>query len=547
LSRLQHLITLGQAYSLTKDEKYAIEYACQIIDWIESNRVQFGPNWVCTMDVSIRAANLVVSMAYFIDSECIKNEFWIYLVKNIYSHGKHIINNLEYGSITSNHYLSDISGLFFISMLLGKHKCCNKWLRFSISELKKEIKKQIYDDGLDFESSTCYHRLVLELFFYPVFYYIKNQRKFILKEAAELAELVFGGEFFRRFKGMFNFVISAMKPDGTLPQIGDNDNGRFLVFSHSDLMDMSYISTIASIFFNDPYYKIDIDEFNNGSFWLFGEEGLSIWERLSKNRLADVESMAFKKGGSVVIRNGSDYLFSSCSPNGQNGNGGHAHNDKLGFELVIDGECLFVDPGTFIYTPSPSWRNVFRSTIYHNTITIDEKEQNRFIDKNIFSMQNDAMAKINKWITGSEYVFLEAEHHGYRRLEDPVIHTRQIILDRKRSIFIIRDILSGNNRHSIILNFNLYPGIECIVSDDISSAIIYKNGKKLANIVFAEEDKWDKIFLEEYWYSESYGKKTPGKALRCYKNDVLPAVTTVAIGKNYFEPYMISDLLKKFA
>jgi hypothetical protein len=546
LSRFHHLITLGQAYTLTKDEKYAREYAYQLIDWIENNRVQFGPNWLRTMEVSIRAANWVMSMAYFKDSKYITNKFWLYLAKNIYIHGKHVINNLEYGSITSNHYLSNISGLFFISMLFGKHKCCNKWLIFSISELKKEMKKQVYDDGIDFESSTFYHRLVLELFFYPVFYYVKSLKGFVPEKASELVEKNFGREFLKILRGMFDFILSAMKPDGTMPQVGDNDNGRLFVLSYNGILDMRYIITIASIFFSDEHYKIDRFGFDSSSLWLFGKKGLSIWNRLGNKQLDDIGSRAFEKGGFVIMRNGSDYLFSSCSPNGQNGNGGHAHNDKLGFELIMGGDSIIVDPGTFIYTPSPMWRNTLRSTASHNTVMIDEKEQNRFKENNLFSMEDDARAKINKWITNSEYDFLEAEHYGYRRFEDPVTHRRQIILDRNRSIFIIRDILSGNSKHSILSSFNLYPGIECIISNDKSSAIIYKDDRKLANIVFAEEDKWDKIFLEDYWYSESYGKKIPGKALRCYKVDVLPAVTTVAVVKNYCEPDMISDLLKKF-
>ena len=33
-------------------------------------------------------------------------------------------------------------------------------------------------------------------------------------------------------------------------------------------------------------------------------------------------------------------------------NCGHAHADALAFELAIDGQAVFVDPGTFTYTAS---------------------------------------------------------------------------------------------------------------------------------------------------------------------------------------------------
>ncbi|GAG92557.1 unnamed protein product, partial [marine sediment metagenome] len=178
LSRFQYLIALGQAYVITRDEKYSLEYIYQITDWIENNPPWFGVNWVCTMDVAIRAANLVLSLSFFKNSKLITDKLLFYFTKNIYIHGKHIINNLEYGPITSNHYLSDISGLLFISELFSEFDMGRKWKKFAIKELKKEMAKQVYDDGVDFEASTCYHRLVLELFFYCTLFAIKNSPEF---------------------------------------------------------------------------------------------------------------------------------------------------------------------------------------------------------------------------------------------------------------------------------------------------------------------------------------------------------------------------------
>ena len=45
----------------------------------------------------------------------------------------------------------------------------------------------------------------------------------------------------------------------------------------------------------------------------------------------------YKKAGWYVMRNNKNYCVVSCGPNGQNGIGGHTHNDKLSFELCING------------------------------------------------------------------------------------------------------------------------------------------------------------------------------------------------------------------
>jgi hypothetical protein len=45
--------------------------------------------------------------------------------------------------------------------------------------------------------------------------------------------------------------------------------------------------------------------------------------------------------------------------------GGHAHNDKLSFELCVDGEDIIVDPGSYIYALNPEMRNHFRCAASH--------------------------------------------------------------------------------------------------------------------------------------------------------------------------------------
>ena len=49
---------------------------------------------------------------------------------------------------------------------------------FTVKELESEIRKQVYEDGCDFEASTCYHRLVLELFLYSALLGKKRDRIF---------------------------------------------------------------------------------------------------------------------------------------------------------------------------------------------------------------------------------------------------------------------------------------------------------------------------------------------------------------------------------
>src|SRR5207302_177785 len=64
-------------------------------------------------------------------------------------------------------------------------------------------------------------------------------------------------------------------------------------------------------------------------------------------------------------------------PNGILGKGSHTHNDKLSFVLRVAGKEVLCDSGTGCYTRDITTRNHFRSTAAHNTLLIDDTEQNR--------------------------------------------------------------------------------------------------------------------------------------------------------------------------
>lgn len=552
LSRFQHLTTLGEAYFLSKNEKYAKEFVNQVTDWIENNLPKFGVNWKCTMDVAIRSCNWLLAWEFFRNSPLISNEFIIKFFKSLLQHGRHIKNNLEYSeSLTSNHYLSDIVGLVYLGVLIPEFKESKEWKNFGIKELKREMKKQVYSDGVDFEASTCYHRLVLELFFYVTFLVIINDKNFKGDNFIEVGSEIFGEKYLQRLYKMFEFVLYALKPNGRMSQIGDNDNGRLHIFTNREVLNVRYLLTLGAIFFKESKFKIKEFGFCEEALCIFGDKGYKIWQDLKENRLVNISSRAFPNTAWYIMRNNKDYMIISCGPNGQNGNGGHCHNDKLGLEVCIDGEDIIVDPGTYVYTSCPEWRNKFRSTGYHNTLVVDSEEQNRFDEKNLFRLGSEAQIKVNKWVTSAEYDFLDAQYNGYERLSDPVTHRRQILFNKNEGYWVIKDILSTTEnklkirgaRHRFDLYFHFAP-IEIEVIPEEPLVVRSKLAGRMNIMIVPVNLSSLELSLEDSWVSYGYGSKSKAPVLRYSKITTVPTsfITTIYLYKG--RPSMSVDEIR---
>jgi hypothetical protein len=272
LSRCQHFVTLGKADRYINDEKYANEFVSQIESWIAHNPVELGVNWTCTMDVAIRAVNWIWGYYFFCGSQSLTEEFKIKFFKSLFLHGRYIVNNLEFGRIRGNHYLSDIAGLVYLGIFFQESKKGQKWLEKGLSALKEEMKDQVYPDGVDCEGSISYHRLVTELFLSTTLICIKNG-------------LTFPQWYMTRLEKMIEFVMYYTKPDGTAPQLGDNDDGRLHILSNYgnwNRLDHRYLLSVGAVMFKRQDFKDAAGEFHEEAFWLAGAEGLNSYNAIPK-------------------------------------------------------------------------------------------------------------------------------------------------------------------------------------------------------------------------------------------------------------------------
>ncbi|HXG12353.1 MAG TPA: alginate lyase family protein [Gemmataceae bacterium] len=518
LARCQHWPLLAQAYLLTGASRYAIEIARQLDDFMQANPVGIGINWTCTMDVALRAANWALALEMVTDSPALTDTFWRQAHEALFDHGVFIRTNLEnHYEVTSNHFLSNLVGLYYLSAVFADLPEGRAWSRFCRDGLENEIRVQVLDDGADYESSVPYHRLVTELFL----------------GAARLAAYrgePFSEEYRGRLRRMIEFLLAVLRPDGRMPQVGDADNGRLHIFTgygRWDPQDGRHLLAPASRFFGEPLGEACAGEAGawEAVWWGYepkappapagplppsplpspppGGEGKSEGGAVAR---------LFPDAGLVVVRDRECYLLITNGVVGTRGFGNHKHNDQLSFEYHLDGLPLLVDPGSYVYTSDPDARNRFRSTAYHNTLCIDGVEQNELRPEWLFRLFEKAQAEHLEFRASPGVVEYRGQHVGYQRLSEPVIHERRFLLRCGEKALSITDRLTGGGRHTLAWHFHLAPGVQ---ADLLGPGVVRleASGRRYRLVLPADLD----VRIGPAWYSPFYGVRVPCQAIDARK------------------------------
>jgi 2-polyprenyl-3-methyl-5-hydroxy-6-metoxy-1,4-benzoquinol methylase len=366
LARLQHLVPLAHAFSLDRDERYAREFRDQALDFIACNPPRFGVNWASSMDVAIRAANLLVARDFFLAAGAsFDADFEALLARSIGEHAEFVAAMLDWHPrYRGNHYLCGVAGLLFAATYLGDERR----RRHAIGELQAETRRQFLPDGGSFEASTGYHRLSGEAVLY----------------ASMLATNELPPEHFERIAAIACFTAETARPDGTAPQIGDQDSGRFLKIDmrcrkgadgewHEDFLDHGSLAAAVAVREQPP----ELVRVPGDPDALLARLRVLPADRKATYRFDFGEprrASAFPDFGLYIYRTADSYAGVRCGPIGLNGLGAHAHNDALSLEIVCRGRDVARDPGSYLYTPLPEERDRYRSVAAHFAPRVGDAE-----------------------------------------------------------------------------------------------------------------------------------------------------------------------------
>jgi Heparinase II/III-like protein/Heparinase II/III N-terminus len=512
LSRGHHLLTMARAARLTADPSFASEVHEEILDWIATNPPGIGINWVNTMEVALRATNWLWALSTLGEEFPIATHAADSISSSLATHARHIAHNLE-GSpdLHSNHYLCDILGLLALGYALPDDRYAQRWWRIARRGFEREIAAQVHPDGSSFEASTAYHGLVLEVFL-------------LADWIAAVGKDPFGEEYRARLAAMLDFSRQIRHPSGRLPQFGDNDSGRVLPsgsarpLTHDNLLWLG-----AAILDRPPLLRTAVHE---DVAWTLGTEA---WQRLGdRPRAPERGAASFPDGGLWVMGAGAAHVVVRAGDVGQNGNGGHAHNDVGTFELSLDGEAIIVDRGTFVYTADPAQRNAFRSTASHNVTQIDRLEINQIDPTRLFELMQRSFPRttVNDTTAPTEVMVVHNIESRARRGGSQMEIERRFKLEESGTLHV-SDAVIGTGSHCLHTRLHLAPGITATL--DRNDAVTLEGPTRASVISFATGSGTLEIGIDVCSVSERYGARRESQVVHAQMVAELPAHVSFSI------------------
>ena len=334
-ARFSWVFPLGRAFRLTGEMRYAAAFWQHFETFAESNPPCQGIQWMNGQEAALRLLALVWADAVFAESPASTSARRRALAESVAQHAVRVAQTLVYARAqNNNHLLSEAAALVTAAHVLPQHPRAGRWRRTGRRWVIWALTHQIdAESGEYIQHSTTYHRLVLQLALWLRWLdgldWLTPAARKNLRAAARWLR------------------VRTQPSSGDAPNLGSNDGANFLPLADGGYRDFRPTAQAAALAFEAQA------AFPPG-LW----DEMSLWLGLLRPKAPAVQETDWRW-----------YLRRT------RGNLRLAHADLLHLDLWRRGVNLALDPGTFLYNGTPPWDNPWPPAYFHNTVTLDGRDQ----------------------------------------------------------------------------------------------------------------------------------------------------------------------------
>lgn len=517
LGRHQHLVPLAVAYAVSGDTRYRDCIANQIEGWIQQNPFGCGIHWCSSLELALRLISWALVHSLLVLRDGPGGLFKVIsepelLGRSIYQQAFFINGYLSRYTSANNHLIGELTGLWVACQVFDLGAKGTQWAGKAQSELERETVRQIFDDGVDREQALYYHLWVLEYLLFAWQVGVRTDQPFSIS-------------FRDRIIKMALFLHSIIPEGGQAPDIGDADDG--------------FVARFGALWPKDPYGDVlnavgnvfNIKELCTGNilpdkaFWYGAINDECDTLSATEYQPPQVVNypLIYPSGGYGLLKADRTHLLFDAGSLGYPSIAAHGHSDALSFCLAIGKDWWLIDPGTYSYHTDIEWRNYFRGTSAHNTLTVDGQNQSQIGGS--FLWLKHAHATIKGYGNDSSGCqWIEGEHDGYKRMG--VHHRRKIRFCNNGREIYIDDIVEGSGNHLLVLYLHFHSDITLNKLDETNWQAERTNIDSIMNIEVDKACEWQAVRGNTQpilgWHSEMLGKKEATFTLYGQYEGVLP-------------------------
>lgn len=433
-NRFAFVYHLVRAYWRTGDERWAELFWSLVEDWRRNNPPNQGPNWKCGQEISFRVMAWLFGLYGFADAAATTPERVSALAQMVAVSAQRIEANIDYAlSQRNNHGISEGVGLWTVGLLFPEFWQSSQWREKGRQILESLGKTLIYEDGAFVQHSVNYHRLMLHDYIWALRLGGINHNSF----SDSLKERISQAETF-----LFQLLDTS---SGQVPYYGQNDGALILPLNNCDYLDFRPVIQAAHYLVHQKR-RFESGLWDEDLLWLFGPEALE--STVEKEQRTYFHAPT---GGYYTLRSQQSWLFVRCATFQHR----PGQADMLHVDLWWRGCNMALDAGTYSYNAPEPWDNPLAHTFYHNTVTVDRRDQMDRVGKFLWLPWLQSEVRFAGHAPDNAMYYWEGQHNGYQRLPDPVSHVRGI-LQLPGETWLVIDHLGGSIPHDFRLHW-LFP------------------------------------------------------------------------------------------
>lgn len=504
MSRHHHVTVLATAWWLTQEERYAEAAAHQLRSWWRANPFLTGVHWTSGIEAGIRLISWVWIRRLLDEWPKAGDlfEFNADALRQIAWHQEFLAAFPSRGSSANNHVVAEAAGRLAAACAFPWYDRSPEWRRSAAALLERELAANTFDDGLNRELATDYHRFVLEL-------------GLLAAVEADAHGCELSAATWRRLARMLDAGAAILDGAGRAPRQGDGDEGRALVVDAPERDPWATALGSGSALLGAPAWWPSFD----------GGVQATLVGALGRNRQLprpQARPRRFADARQVILRSRTEdgpEIWCRCDggPHGYLSIAAHAHADALSLEVRHDGIDILADPGTYCYHGEPVWREWFRSTAAHNTVELGATSQAE--SGGPFLWLTQPRTQTTTCDVGEQAVQTwSAEHDGYRRLSVPAVHRRSVTLDSPGRTLTVVDTFDTLGEVPLRLSWHLGPEVS-VDLDGAAATLTWQLGpaRRRATLALPDGLAWTAHTGEVDpvlgWYSPRFGRLVPTTSL----------------------------------